>query len=188
MLEQEERIVKDYLLGRTQVDWDKQAYLLNPALVQETAMKLLIQHPEQKERILDKLSSLNRIRASAPPVTVTLPACPVSRDTAAIVGCGTQEVKFKVDEASIKAVSGKASSKAPSEASSKAPGEASSKATAQPRLLFEGASFCKPKHRVAPRTAADVHTAEWVVVGIVCALVLAIIIMLVFFYRPEPRR
>jgi len=174
----DQETVRDFLLGKSSVDWDKHAYLLNPALVQEVAMKLLIVRPTDKEAILKKLEQIERIRINAPDTVVTLPACPITDKIDAVVGCGTTDVKLRVDQANPDMlVSG---------AAKLAAKPASQKPSVDTGRFFSGASICRPAKRNAARTVSEVHTLEWVAVGIVCALVLAVIIMLIFFYREDP--
>ena len=53
--------------------------------------------------------------------------------------------------------------------------------------VFANATHCSPKHRRKPRTIQDVSVGEWVVLAIALALIVLIIVMLVFFYRPSRR-
>lgn len=142
-------------------------------------MKLLIARPTDKEMILRRLEHIERLRINAPDTVVTLPACPVTDKIDAIVGCGTTDVKLRVDQANPPLLVSGTSAKPP-------PSPAAPKPNVDNGRFFSGASICRPAKRNAARTVSEVHTLEWVAVGIVCALVLAVIIMLIFFYREDP--
>jgi hypothetical protein len=64
---------------------------------------------------------------------------------------------------------------------------AESEAPRQEEALFAGASHCTPKHRRKPRTASDVRVGEWVAIAIAGALIVFLVVMLVFLYRPSSK-